>query len=108
MSEIVTLSLAKPIQAHGEQLSQLSLRKPTAAELIAHGQPYIAVGAGGGGIKADYRACAALISAICAIPPSSVDQLDMADFDEAAMILVGFTKRASVGGSTGTGSAPKT
>lgn len=98
-----TLSLAAPIQAHGETLTELTLRKPTVKELRLCGQPYRIVG---GGAQCDYDACAKLISAVAGIPPSSVDQLDAADFDEAALILVGFTKRAPVAESD-TGSAPK-
>lgn len=101
-----TITLQTPIEAHGEKLTQLVLRKPTTAELCLHGQPYTAVKTGGGGIKADYAVCAALIAAICAIPPSSVEQLDMADFDEAAMTLVGFTGRAPRAASP-SGSPPK-
>jgi tail assembly chaperone E/41/14-like protein len=105
LSEIITIKLHVPIEAHDEELTELKLRRPTADELITHGQPYILVSGGGGGIKADYRACAGLLVAICGIPPSSVAKLDPADFDDLAMVLVGFTKRAPAGGVTGPGSA---
>lgn len=102
---VKTVTLTTPIEAHGEKLSELKLRKPTTAELIEHGQPYTTQR--GGVIKADYRVCAALISAICAIPPSSVDKLEPSDFDEAAMSLVGFMSHAPGGGANASGSAAK-
>jgi hypothetical protein len=91
-----TIPLSKPIVAHGETLSELVLRRPTVKELRACGQPYRVSGGGGGGasVQADYDAGAKLIAAICAIPPSSVDEMDPGDFDDACMILVGFTKPA--------------
>ncbi len=93
-----TIPLAKPIAAHGETLTQLVLRRPTVKEMRTCGQPYRLSDASGGGfaLQADYDACAKLISAICAIPPSSVDDMDAADFDNASMMLVGFTKRAAI------------
>lgn len=101
--EIRTITLSKPIQAHGETVSTLTLRRPTVAELRQYGQPY-AIVPSSGGIKADYQVCAGLISTICAIPPSSVDMIDSADFDDMAVILVGFMRRARVAASdTGSG-----
>jgi hypothetical protein len=88
-----TVPLAKPIQAHGETLTALTLRRPTVKELRTFGAPYRL---GNDSVRIDYEVCAKLISEICAIPPSTVDQMDGADFDEVSLILVGFTKRAPV------------
>jgi hypothetical protein len=102
MEKIV--SLISPIEAHGEKLTELKLRRPTTDELIIHGQPYIVLPSGGGAVKADYRACAGLICAICAIPPSALAKIDAADFDELAMVLVGFTRGGLGAGKTAPGS----
>lgn len=93
--ETVTIDLSTPIQADDgtRTRTQLVLRRPTVKELRACGAPY-RIGAQNGSISPDYEACAQLISMICAIPPSSVDQLDGADFDDIALRLVGFTKPA--------------
>jgi hypothetical protein len=88
MADPVTIKLAKPITAHGETLNELKLRAPTVAEMRVSGQPYRVLP---NGVQADYAACAQLLQVICAIPPSAVNQLDASDFDEAAMVLVGFT-----------------
>ena len=96
MPSETVIELAAPIMAGGESLTQLRLRRPSVKELRECGQPYMIVsGGGGGGVQADYQACARLIAAICAIPLPAVDQLDAADFDEAALVLVGFTKRVT-------------
>lgn len=94
MADIVTLPLAKPITAHGETLSALELRPPTVKELRACGSPKRV---GAGGIVVEYEACAQLLSRICAIPPSSIDQMDPGDFDEACWRLVGFMTPSSAG-----------
>lgn len=100
MADPITILLTAPIQAHGHTHTELVIRQPTVKELRQAGQPYRV---GNGVASADYEACHRLISMICAIPPSSVDQLDGADFDEIAMILVGFmnsdTRRARAVGS---------
>lgn len=86
------MPLSRPITAHGETLAALVLRCPTVKELRKSGAPYRL--AAGGGVAVDYDACASLLSAICAVPPSSIDQLEAGDFDEAAWRLVGFMKRS--------------
>jgi Phage tail assembly chaperone proteins, E, or 41 or 14 len=88
--DAVILDLSKPITAHGETLSQLSLRSPTVKEFIAAGRsPYVV--AGDGTVAPDMAVCAKLLSMICGIPPSSVDQLAPADFFRAVWQVVGFT-----------------
>lgn len=86
-TETITVALSRPILAHNESLSRLDLRCPTVKELRQCGAPYQDVATR----VPNYEACARLISMICAIPTSSVDQLDAKDFTEASMILVGFT-----------------
>lgn len=102
MTEL-TIKLAKPIPAHGEDLHELKLRRPTAKELRLCGGPYRLVN---DGVAVDYDACAKLLVLICGIPPSSVDHMDGADFDEAALALVGFIRRAAFAEEP-SGSAPK-
>jgi Phage tail assembly chaperone proteins, E, or 41 or 14 len=94
-----SITLITPVSAYGESVTQVTVRRPTAKELRLCGQPYVVVTGGGGGVKADYNACAALLTYVCdpPLPSGSVDALDAADFDDLAMILVGFTKRAPRG-----------
>jgi len=91
--ETIKIPLSKPITAHGETLNEIVLRRPTVKEMRTCGQPYcVSSGGNGGSMQADYNACAKLLAAICAVPPSSIDEMDGGDFDDACMILVGFTK----------------
>lgn len=88
------IHLSQPITAHGEELRELRLRRPTVKELREAGAPYLILNVGtGSGVVPNYDACGRLIEKICNIPPSAVDQLDPADFDEACLRLMGFTKR---------------
>lgn len=88
------VTLFKPVEAYGEKVTEITLRPPTVRDLRECGQPY-SVGAGAT-IKADMNACAQLLTKVCdpPLPSDTVDDLDPADFDDMAMILVGFTKRA--------------
>lgn len=100
-TETVKLRLRKPVDAYGESVSELVLRRPTVKELRQCGAPYRI---GNGGVQWDYDACYKLIIALGGMPSSTVDDLDPADFDDAAAILVGFTKGAPVA-ATESGSA---
>ncbi|MGC2415895.1 MAG: phage tail assembly protein [Stellaceae bacterium] len=92
-ADSVTIRLTKPIRAHGETLSELTLRPPTVKELRSAGSPF--KGSGTGAIAPDYEACANLLSMICAIPHPSVDELAARDFNLLSMTLVGFTVGAT-------------
>lgn len=98
-----TFQLSSPVAAYGEQVSAVTLRRPTVKELRECGQPYTVAVGGGGGIKADYEACARLLTMICTppLPASAVDSLDAGDFDDMAMTLVGFTKGGPRGAASG-------
>lgn len=85
----VTIKLTTPITAHGNELTELVLQKPTTADCRKIGVlPY--------SITAkqlpepNLAACANYISTSAGIPPSSVDQLDVVDFNAAAWGVVGF------------------
>ena len=90
MDETTKIILTKPIQAHGQTVSALELRSPTAREFIEAGRPPYTV-AGDGGVAPDLQICAKLLAKICAIPPSSVEQLVPADLFKAVWVVVGFT-----------------
>jgi hypothetical protein len=84
-------TLATPVTAYDQQVTEVTLRLPTPMELRQCGQPYLIIN---GGIKADYEACAQLLMKVCdpPLPGPAIDTLHPADFDEMAMILVGFTR----------------
>ncbi len=85
----VTLPLSTPIQAHKNTLTKLTLRRPTPKECRdIGGLPY---SLGGGNRPQPLLNVAAEYIVLCAgIPLSSVDQLDLADFNKAVWSVIGF------------------
>lgn len=87
MKEVI--ELCAPIQAHGEEVSVLELRRPTVAEVRKlKALPYKIDAEDAVSLDMDV---AAKYIALCAhIPPSSVDQLDISDLNKAAWIVARF------------------
>lgn len=84
-----TFPLSTPITAHGETLSSLEVRRPTPAECrVIKAFPYtiseqnLPV--------AEPAAAAKYMAVCCGIPPSSVDQLDLHDFNQLAWMIISF------------------
>ncbi|KNX77180.1 ArsR family transcriptional regulator [Pseudomonas sp. 250J] len=84
-----TIKLDTPIQAHGEPLTELTLRRPTTRECRQIGQlPYRIEKDESVGLNLDV---AAKYIVVCAgIPSSSVDQLEVMDLNTVAWALAGF------------------
>lgn len=81
--------LSEPIKAHGEELTALHVRRPTPEECRAiKAFPYVL---GDSGLPvAEPEAAAKYMAVCCAIPPSSVNQLDLHDFNQLAWKIIGF------------------
>lgn len=87
MKEEVTLSV--PIQAHGEEVSVLYLRRPTVQEVRAiKALPYKIDK--DEAVTLDMDVAAKYIALCGHIPPSSVNQLDLADLNDASWKVAGF------------------
>jgi len=88
----VTHTLAAPIQAHGEEVKELTLRRPTVQECRAiKSLPYTV---GDSGYPVMEVEVAAKYIAVCAgIPASSVNQLDLTDLNQICWAIVGFFTR---------------
>ncbi|MBA1195539.1 phage tail assembly protein [Pseudomonas shirazensis] len=88
----VTHTLAAPIQAHGEEVKELTLRRPTVQECRAiKSLPYTV---GDSGYPVMEVEVAAKYIAVCAgIPASSVNQLDLTDLNQIGWAIVGFFTR---------------
>ena len=87
MSETTTITLKKPIEAHDETVTELSLRPPVGRDITRCGLPIATTGESG---KVDTTVVASYISTLGNIPPSSVATLDGADFMAALLVVVGF------------------
>ncbi|MHC8399481.1 phage tail assembly protein [Pseudomonas sp. MDT1-17] len=97
MTGAVKLQVA--IEAHGEPLTELTLRRPTVQEVRAiKALPYRIDKNEEVGLDMDV---AAKYIAVCAgIPPSSVNQLDLADLNALSWAVAGFFMSAASAPST--------
>lgn len=91
MSAPVTLSLSRPIQAHGETVTELTFREPTAKDIIAAGFPFSVKTSGETATREfNMDSVAELISDLAAIPRPSVAQLSVLDFTRAMGAVLDF------------------
>lgn len=91
MSTVVSLS--KPITAHGEEVSSLTLREPTAADVMEIGQPTLMIpSADGNSVGVEVRAAVIgrYVMKLAGIPLSSVKALCPADFNKCQGAVMDF------------------
>lgn len=77
----ITFKLSRPIKAHGDEVTELTLSEPTAKDVRELGYPFMAI-AGANGVaepKLYPDIGAKYISRLAKIPMSSVDQLTPGD-----------------------------
>lgn len=74
-----TVRLQYPIQAHGEEVTELTVRRPRVKDLRA-------MDAAAG----DVSKTAVLIGGLCALTPKEVDSLDAEDFAALGQVVAGF------------------
>lgn len=97
MSE--TIPLVAPITAHGEPITSLSFRRPTGQEVRAiKSLPYKFDK--DEAVTLDMEAVMKYIAVCAAIPPTSVDQLDLCDLNTLGWKLAGFFMTAASQPST--------
>lgn len=87
MSDTITLS--SPIQAHGAELTELSLRRPTGKDVRELGFPY-RMSSDGDTVLLSADVVAKYVARLAAIPPSAVDQLDPSDLNGLGWQVAGF------------------
>ncbi|EKN3827876.1 TPA: phage tail assembly protein [Yersinia enterocolitica] len=80
--------LNKPILAHGEKLSVLSLREPTFEEIEKHGIPFNY--GGDGQLNVDTRIALKYLPDLAGIPHSSAKTLTPPDIFMASMLIFSF------------------
>lgn len=83
--------LAKPIQAHGDEVTVLRWREPTGGDIERAGNPvYLDFSGEKPSITFNERKMAAMISVLAQIPPSSVRMLSAKDWNAVAWKLFRF------------------
>ncbi|MGP5106019.1 phage tail assembly protein [Pseudomonas helleri] len=81
--------LSAPIQAHGEEVHSITLRRPTVPECRAiKSLPYVM--GKDDEVTLNIDVCAKFIAVCGAIPAPSVNQLDLADLNALAWEIAGF------------------
>ncbi|MGG7557784.1 phage tail assembly protein [Pseudomonas sp. ES3] len=97
MSDVIKLQVA--IQAQDETLTSLTLRRPTVQEVRAiKALPY-KIGKDEE-VSLDMDVSAKYIAVCAAIPPSSVNQLDLADLNDLSWKIAGFFMKPESAPST--------
>ncbi|MBW8356712.1 MAG: phage tail assembly protein [Pseudomonas sp.] len=93
------IKLQAPIEAHGETLVELTLRRPTVQEVRAiKALPYKIDKSEE--VSLDMDVAAKYIAVCAGIPPSSVNQLDLADLNALSWAVAGFFMSAASTPST--------
>lgn len=82
------IKLSKPIQAHGEEVTELEIQEPTTGDLIDLGDPMSISDDSSITFKNDV--IAKYISRLAKIPMSSVRELSRSDFTECKTVVAGF------------------
>lgn len=94
MSQVTTHQLAVPILAHDEQVTELSLRRPTVSEVRSiKALPYKIDK--NEDVSLDMDVAAKYIAVCAGIPASSVNQLDLVDLNKLAWAVAGFFMTAA-------------
>jgi hypothetical protein len=90
-TEIMTVTLRKPIMAHGDEISELKFREPTAGDIEKCGNP-VNLDFQGDSPKMtfDSKAMSAMMSLLAAVPPSTIRQMHPRDWNSAAWNLASF------------------
>ncbi|CAH0153220.1 phage tail assembly protein [Pseudomonas mediterranea] len=92
MSHVQKLQVA--IEAHGEQVTELTLRRPTVQEVrTIKALPYKIDK--NEEVSLDMDVAAKYIAVCAAIPPSSVNQLDLADLNALSWAVASFFMSAA-------------
>ena len=87
MSEVITLMT--PITVGEETIKEITLRRPTVADTRKVGRLPYTFGAGGA-IVPDTDTASKYVSICSALPPSTIDKLDVTDFQTLVLAIVGF------------------
>lgn len=105
-----TFTLSKPILAHGQELSELTIREPDGDDVVELGFPYLIIMGSGDEVGVEIRAriIYGYISKLCGIPLSSAKQLAITDVNALQSVIMSFFGDAMPATSMNTSSLPTT
>ncbi|KAB7624319.1 phage tail assembly protein [Alkalilimnicola sp. S0819] len=84
-----TFTLTEPVDAHGKQITELTLRKPKAKQLKLLGE-----------YANEVEAMYEMMAELADVPPSTIDELEVEDIEGMTAWLEGFFKRRRRTGKT--------
>lgn len=86
------VKLSKPITAHGDEVSELTLREPTIADVSEIGYPYLVHTSeeADAVIEMRPRVIVKYVSRLAGIPMSSAQQVSLADLSKLQAVVMGF------------------
>ena len=88
-----TIKLSKPITAHGEEVSEITLREPTADDVMQIGSPSLLIPSADGesvGIEIRAKVIGQYIMRLASIPLPSVKAMSFSDFNRCQGVVMGF------------------
>lgn len=89
----VSVELKKPVKAHAEEVSELTLREPVPKDVMELGSPQLIVPSADGdtaGVEIRGKVIGRYICRLASIPMSSVEALDIADFMKCQGVIMSF------------------
>lgn len=88
----LTLTLTKPVTAHGETVTSLAFKEPTVADIEKAGDPLdIEFLPNGGAVwRHDETRMVMMMSALAAVPPSTIRTMSSTDYKAAKILLSRF------------------
>jgi hypothetical protein len=92
VADELVVKLRKPIMAHGDEINELKFREPTAGDIEKCGNPVNLDFHSGDTPKMsfDTKAMSAMMSALAAVPPSTIRPMHPRDWNSAAWNLASF------------------
>lgn len=91
MSALIKLS--KAIKAHGDEVTEITLREPITKDIIELGLPTLIIPGDDGqstGVEIRQKVVARYVSRLAAIPMGSVEALSVKDFSLCTAAVMGF------------------
>lgn len=90
-SSLFVHRLGKPVEAHGETVSEIAFREPVGADILAVGNPVIVdMASDPPRITHDERKMTAMIARLGNVPPSTVGLMGPQDWVSCAWLLTPF------------------
>jgi hypothetical protein len=81
--------LETPIEAHGEKVTEIEFREPTAGDLVDNGDP-VDMDFQTGAIRFNTHEMTEMMALLASVPPSSIRAMTPRDWKACAMLLLTF------------------